>query len=320
MTWQLIQADAAHLPFADSSVDLVIGSPPYLDARTYGIGAQRGLDEWVAWMLDVTTEALRVSRGLVIWVCAGVTRQWCYQPGPEGLLYEWVKRGGIAWRPVYWHRVGIPGSGGKQWYRSDVEHCLAFARERGPMPYGVPTANGHPPKFGPGGEMSYRLADGDRRNQWGRHVNSKHSQRKADGTPQSAARPSHYLPDLTCGQEETGGPYTPPVLANPGNWLTAGAGAKLGHALAHESEAPYPTAVPAWFIRSHCPPGGTVLDPFGGSGTTAEAAEREGRNSILCDIRPGKGALDTARRRLERPHAIVARGDGMKTLPLFDGA
>jgi site-specific DNA-methyltransferase (adenine-specific) len=299
MTWQLIQADAAHLPLADSSVDLVIGSPPYLDARTYGIGAQRNLDEWVAWMLTVTAEALRVSRGLVIWVCAGVTRQWCYQPGPEGLLYEWVKRGGIAWRPVYWHRVGIPGSGGKQWYRSDVEHCLAFARERGALPYGVPTANGHPADWPTGGPMSYRDVNGKRRNvltATSGYVNRDAKTKRVDRA--------------VC------------EIANPGNWLTTGSagGGKMGHALAHESEAPYPTDVPAWFIRSHCPPGGIVLDPFGGSGTTAEAAEQLGRNSILCDIRPGKGALDTARRRLERPHAIVARGDGMKDLPLFDGA
>jgi hypothetical protein len=29
------QADAEHLPLADGSVDLVLGSPPYIDARLY---------------------------------------------------------------------------------------------------------------------------------------------------------------------------------------------------------------------------------------------------------------------------------------------
>jgi len=34
-------------------------------------------------------------------------------------------------------------------------------------------------------------------------------------------------------------------------------------------------------IRYACPPGGTVLDPFAGSGSTAEAAS--GRNAVLVE-------------------------------------
>src|SRR6185312_10038284 len=113
------QGDATRIALADNSVDLIIGSPPYCDARTYGIGAQRDARAWVAWMLDVTAEAVRVSRGLVLWVCAGVTRDHCYWPACEGLSWEWFKRGGQMWRPCIWHRVGIPGSGGKKWLRSD---------------------------------------------------------------------------------------------------------------------------------------------------------------------------------------------------------
>ena len=88
MTWHdasdspttFMRADASSLPFPDGSFDAVIGSPPYCDARTYGIGAQRDCAEWVDWMLKVTTEALRVSKGPVIWVAAGVTRDWSYWP------------------------------------------------------------------------------------------------------------------------------------------------------------------------------------------------------------------------------------------------
>lgn len=39
-------------------------------------------------------------------------------------------------------------------------------------------------------------------------------------------------------------------------------------------------------ILAGAPPGGTVLDPFGGSGTVAYAAEKHGRNSVLCDLDP----------------------------------
>jgi DNA modification methylase len=37
-------------------------------------------------------------------------------------------------------------------------------------------------------------------------------------------------------------------------------------------------------ILAGCPVGGTVLDPFGGSGTTGEVAERHGRNAILIEL------------------------------------
>ena len=39
-------------------------------------------------------------------------------------------------------------------------------------------------------------------------------------------------------------------------------------------------------ILAGCPKGGVVLDPFGGSGTTAAVANEENRNAILCELNP----------------------------------
>lgn len=39
-------------------------------------------------------------------------------------------------------------------------------------------------------------------------------------------------------------------------------------------------------ILAGCPEGGTVLDPFGGAGTTGMVAQRHRRNAILCEINP----------------------------------
>ncbi|MGA1831652.1 DNA methyltransferase [Rhizobium wenxiniae] len=44
-----------------------------------------------------------------------------------------------------------------------------------------------------------------------------------------------------------------------------------------------PIALMQYLVRHITPPGGTVLDPFAGSGTTAEAAKREGFNCILME-------------------------------------
>ena len=39
-------------------------------------------------------------------------------------------------------------------------------------------------------------------------------------------------------------------------------------------------------ILAGCPEGGTVLDPFGGAGTTGLVAQRHKRNAILCELNP----------------------------------
>jgi DNA modification methylase len=44
-----------------------------------------------------------------------------------------------------------------------------------------------------------------------------------------------------------------------------------------------PVALMRWLVRLVCPPGGTVLDPFSGTGTTGEAAIREGFGAVLIE-------------------------------------
>jgi DNA modification methylase len=50
--------------------------------------------------------------------------------------------------------------------------------------------------------------------------------------------------------------------------------------------ATFPTDLVRPCILAGCPTGGTVLDPFGGSGTTGQVAMEEGRKAILCELNP----------------------------------
>jgi DNA modification methylase len=50
--------------------------------------------------------------------------------------------------------------------------------------------------------------------------------------------------------------------------------------------ATYPAELIEPCVLAGCPVGGTVLDPFGGSGTTAQVAVEHGRNAILCELNP----------------------------------
>lgn len=310
----IVRADVCKLPFADQSVDLVFGSPPYCDARTYDDGTlprghvvSRGIDEWVKWMLVVTTECLRVSKGAVVWVAFGPTRDRDYWPACEGLMWEWRKLGGSMYRPCYWFKGrehenpateelitvgnGIPGSGGNDWFRADIEHAMCFKR-KGQLPWSDNTAMGKPARCKDvGGEFSNRNVDGRRINQ-------------AMGTGRSKRKKKPHTKANANG-EMVMQHYAAPEISNPGNLIFAPVGGgHLGDSRAHENEAPFPEKLAEWFILSLCPPGGVVLDPFSGSGTTAKVAKQHGRRGIGSDIRTSQCLL-TARRTKSVQRALL---------------
>jgi DNA modification methylase len=59
--------------------------------------------------------------------------------------------------------------------------------------------------------------------------------------------------------------------------------------------ATFPPALIEPCILAGCPKGGTVLDPFGGSGTTAEVALKNGRSVVLNELNPEYIKLAEAR-------------------------
>lgn len=54
-------------------------------------------------------------------------------------------------------------------------------------------------------------------------------------------------------------------------------------------------------VLAGSPPGGVVLDPFGGAGTTALVADREGRSSVLIEMNPKFAAMARARLKDDAP-------------------
>ncbi|MFG1465238.1 site-specific DNA-methyltransferase [Xanthobacter sp. DSM 24535] len=88
--------------------------------------------------------------------------------------------------------------------------------------------------------------------------------------------------------------------------------------------ATFPPELAERCILAGCPKGGSMLDPFGGSGTTAMVALRHARHAALIELNPDYA--DMARRRIERdwmgPSARAARssrGGEESSAPLFDG-
>jgi DNA modification methylase len=69
--------------------------------------------------------------------------------------------------------------------------------------------------------------------------------------------------------------------------------------------ATFPRRLVERCIKAGCPAGGTVLDPFLGSGTTAQVAVELGRRAVGCELSPEYVAM--ARRRLEAAVPLFTR-------------
>jgi hypothetical protein len=296
------EAFLAALP--DQSVDLVFCSPPYEQARLYleggaDLGVARGTEAWVAWLVEFFRAATRVCRGLVAAVVEGQTKGYRWTAGPALLMADLHRAGFNLRKPPAYHRVGIPGSGGPDWFRNDYEFVVCVT-PRGRLPWSEPTACGHPPRWAPGGAMSHRMHDGKRVNAHGvRRDGARIGNRRGRDDHRAASERPAHASRLERGNGEG---YAPPVVANPGNVVKCLAGSgQMGSRLAHENEAPFPEKLAEFFVLSCCPPGGVVLDPFLGSGTTCAVAHRHGRRALGCDLRPSQVALATRRMATVQP-------------------
>lgn len=75
--------------------------------------------------------------------------------------------------------------------------------------------------------------------------------------------------------------------------------------------APFPSELADRCIECGCPPGGTVLDPFLGSGTTAISALTLGRNTVGVDLNASYCAVAEQRIREAFAQPKLATGDGL---------
>ncbi len=115
-------------------------------------------------------------------------------------------------------------------------------------------------------------------------------------------RSGRTLPDGTRGSgfDDDGKHWEPEVGGPPldhwhdeydgdTEWLINTAGTSLAH------YAVWPAKLAERLILSMCPPGGTVLDPFAGTGTTLAVADMHGRDAIGIDLDPTNQALHQPR-------------------------
>jgi DNA modification methylase len=304
----------------DASVHCCVTSPPYFGLRDYGVAGQMGLeptpDEFVAGMVEVFREVRRVLRDDgTLWLNIGdsynnyastseIPRA---QQGNGSGVFKCMDQKHHDARRMAANRPGVI-EGIKRKDLIGIPWMLAFAlradgwylrqdiiwSKPNPMPESVRDrcTKAH--------EYLFLL--------------SKSQRYYFDA--ETIAEPSTYGPD--CGQKEAAkGSFA-------GKWSAPGDGSRNDGSFRAIREtrnkrsvwevatqpfseahfATYPPALIEPCILAGCPKGGTVLDPFGGAGTTGLVADRLGRSAILIELNPEYAAI--AERRLNADSPLFA--------------
>lgn len=258
---KISQGDAINLPLSDSSVNLVVTSPPYFSFREYtddgvhlpGIGDEEHpwqyIESLVAWM----NEMWRVTRhdGNVFVVIGD----------------KYAGSGGH-------NNAGIGGT-----------------RERGPASYKKSTQ-----MIGPR-DTKFNVLNKSRMwipqmfvyrcLQLGWILRQEIIWSKPNSIPTNARDRGEFTHEYILHFVKQGKHYASPdlprytsvwdITPSEGIRVTKKDCERLG---VDQHFAPYPTEIPRRIIDGWCPPDGVVLDPFSGSGTTSLVASALGRKSF----------------------------------------
>jgi site-specific DNA-methyltransferase (cytosine-N4-specific) len=273
----------------DGCVDCIVTSPPYFGLRDYGIDGQYGLEqspaEYVERLRGLFCELRRVlADDGTLWLNLGdsyASAGGMEGVGPNALVGSTLRQAtgrtrpttalspknllGIPWRVAFalqddgwilrnaiiWHKPNAMPESVTDRLSNRYEHVFLFAKRARYWfdldPIREERTHGH-------------NKDGAAANAGCNRTNAA----KWTGGKESSV--------FMTGVYKTEG-------RNPGDVWTM---PTVPFAAAHF--AVYPIQLPQRAIQAGCKPGGTVLDPFSGSGTTGAAAQRCGRKYIGIDI------------------------------------
>ena len=231
-----------------NSVDLFFTSPPYADARTYSVIHP---DRYVEWFLPFARGMLAAARptgSLVLNIKNRVAKSGPLKGQRHPYVYQLVlamQHMGWRWVETYiWAKPNaIPGRFGPR-TKDAFEYVYHFAK--GPKPYFAIDAL----------RVPYRANDAE----IARRMHDRLGRRSTEAGF-GRDRTKTYL---------LGG-------ADPGNVVSVPQTYNQHRGVAHT--AAMPEGLAEFFIKAASPPGGIVIDPFAGSGTTIVVARRLGRLS-----------------------------------------
>ncbi len=236
---------------APESVQLVVTSPPYADARSRSYGGIHP-DDYVDWFLPIGAELLRALKpggSFVLNIKERVVSGERHTYVLELILA--LKRQGWLWTEEYsWHKKNCyPGKWPNR-FRDAWERCLHFTRNRR---FKMNQDAVRVPMGDWAGSRLKNLSDTDRRRDESK-VGSGFGKNVSNWLGRDTVYPTNVLHMAT-------------ECAN------------------RSHSAAFPRALPEFFIKLFTDPGDLVLDPSLGSGTTAAAAKALGRRWLGIEMR-----------------------------------
>lgn len=264
MNYQIILGDCldSMRSLPDQSVNCCVTSPPYFGLRDYGVDGQIGLEqtpeEYVVKMVAVFREVRRVLRDDgTLWLNIGDS----YGKGKQLLGIPWrlafalQADGWVLRQEIIWHKPNPMPESVKD--RCTKAHEQIFLLSKSPRYYFDSEAMKEDAVGGQTGKAASFKREGSKREQ------------TIPGQAYGTHRPERE--DVAYNGEKRN---------RRSVWNVATRPYKGAHF------ATFPPALIEPCILAGCPSDGVVLDPFGGSGTTAGVAIKNGRSAILCELNP----------------------------------
>ncbi|MFG3127421.1 DNA-methyltransferase [Streptomyces tendae] len=273
----------------DASVDCIVTSPPYYGLRDYGTAGQYGLEEtpaaYVETMRGLFAEARRVlADDGTLWLNLGDS--YAYPPGSAGRQGKGQRADraftaegrpgtrevppknllGVPWRTAFalqddgwilrneiiWHKTNAMPESVRDRLSNRHEHLFLFAKS---------------PRY----RFDLDAIREPITRAWTPGQNGTTGTHGRSGIDERVTRMNQGLVSASPN----------PRGSNPGDvWSIATRPYPAAHF------AVFPIDLPLRCIKAGCRPGGTVLDPFSGSGTTGAAARQLGRKYIGIDLNP----------------------------------
>lgn len=297
--YRTVVGNALELPFEDNTVDLVVTSPPYFALRSYHdggthydgqIGDEALPQDFVESLIKATAEMKRVIKPTGnIWVNLGDK----YSRGsrPRNQPDQFRKGTEITYNdPKYVKDTTPENSGiiGKSLMAIPHRYLVQCIDDLGLI------ARAEVIWSKPNG-MPERVIDRVRRSheQWFHFTKEQNYFSSID----AIREPQKTVKDAAKGK-------VPDSV-----WHVATEPLKVPADLGIDHYAAFPTEFPRRIILGWSPIGGVVLDPFGGSGTTAHVAAALGRHGISLDMSKDysrlAGDVRIAQKRAERVRAVT---------------
>ena len=261
---------------ADQSVNCCVTSPPYFGLRDYGVDGQIGLeltpDQYIAKMIEVFREVRRVLRDDgTLWLNLGDS----YGKGKQMLGIPWKVAFALqddGWylrQDIIWSKPNPMPESVRDRCTKSHEYIFLLTKSKRYYYDHDAIREPHTGEAAKAVTMGYKEVGQ-------RGVNSSVRRGLTDGQATQFSKKGHsgyFGADGNC--------LLNPLGKNKRSvWSVPTRSVKGAHF------ATFPPELIEPCILSGCPVGGVVLDPFAGSGTTAEVSARNGRDSIMIELNP----------------------------------